>query len=161
PALEEPLAGGARLPADEGRAGVESFRGPVLAGLPPPRLPGDVGLWLPGPGTTAREGGPGIAGEKKRRRAEDHGPRGSPGTPATVETDGEAGLQLLQSLSSPVNPAQPGLNGVVLRAARDPGGSGCPAEGPGRPRDPGARGAADPRPGHPGPSADPAVPRAP
>ena len=50
-ALEEPLAGGARLPADEGRTGPESFRGPLVAWVSSPRLPGDVGLWFPGLGT--------------------------------------------------------------------------------------------------------------
>ena len=72
PALEEPLAGGAGLPADEGRAGPEPFRGSVVAWVPSPRLPGDAGLWFPGLGTVAREGGPGPAGEKGMSR------RGSP-----------------------------------------------------------------------------------
>ena len=100
PALEEPLAGGARLSADEGRTGAESFRGPVVARVPSPRLPGDAGLRLPGLGTTAREGGPGIAGDQKRARAEDH-PAGDPPRLAAIpDTAGEAGLQLLQPLSS-------------------------------------------------------------
>ena len=99
-ALEEPLAGGARLSADEGRTGAESFRGPVVARVPSPRLPGDAGLRLPGLGTTAREGGPGIAGDQKRARAEDH-PAGDPPRLAAIpDTAGEAGLQLLQPLSS-------------------------------------------------------------
>src|SRR6516164_2315181 len=55
----------ARLPANEGRAGPESFRGPLVAWIAPPRLPGDVGLRLLGFGATAWEGGPGPAGEKK------------------------------------------------------------------------------------------------
>ena len=44
PAVEEPLAGGAGLSADEGGTGPGPFRGPLVAGLPPPRLPGDAGL---------------------------------------------------------------------------------------------------------------------
>src|SRR5262249_50391367 len=55
PVVEEPLAGGTRLPADEGGIVPGSCRGPVLAGLPSPRLPGDAGVRLPGVGTTASE----------------------------------------------------------------------------------------------------------
>src|SRR5207249_9097615 len=71
-ALEEPLAGGARLPTDEGRIGPESLRGPLMAGVLSPRLLGDVGVWLPDAGITSREGGAGIVGEEKRGRAADH-----------------------------------------------------------------------------------------
>ena len=64
-ALEEPLAGGARLPTDEGGTGPESFRGSFLAWVSPPRLPGDVGLRVLSFGTTARKGGLGPAGGKR------------------------------------------------------------------------------------------------
>ena len=53
--VEAALAGGTRLPANEGRAGPGSFRGPFLAGFPSPRLPGDAGLRLPGVGAVASE----------------------------------------------------------------------------------------------------------
>ena len=65
PALEEPLAGGAGLPADEGRAGPEPFRGSVVAQVPSPRLPGDAGLWFPGLGTVAHKEAPAQPGEKR------------------------------------------------------------------------------------------------
>ncbi len=64
-AVEEPVAGGAGLPTDEGRIGPGSFRGPLVAGLPPPYLPGDAGVRFPGAGTTSREGATGGAGEKR------------------------------------------------------------------------------------------------
>ncbi|WZP01024.1 transposase [Isosphaeraceae bacterium EP7] len=53
--LEEPLGGGAGRPADEGRARAGPPRGSVVAGFPPPRVPGDAGLRVPGVG--ARAGG--------------------------------------------------------------------------------------------------------
>ena len=64
PAVEEPLAGGAGLPADEGGIGPGPPRGPVVAGVPPPRLPGDAGLRVPGVGARARGARPGPAGKK-------------------------------------------------------------------------------------------------
>src|SRR5271165_5549884 len=99
-ALEESLAGGARLPANEGRTGIESFRGPVVAWLPSSRLPGDVGLWLPGVGTTPSEGGPGCAGEKKGLAAPNNPAGGPPRVAATPQAHGQAGLHLLQSTCS-------------------------------------------------------------
>src|SRR5262249_55453095 len=114
PALEEPLAGGARLPADEGRNGPGSFRGPVVARLPSPRVPGDVGVWLSDVGTTPREGGPGIAGDEKCAAATGD-LAGDPPRLATVPgAEGEAGLQVLQPSSPFVDPAIANLNGVVL-----------------------------------------------
>jgi hypothetical protein len=53
PAVEEPLAGATRLPADEGGIGAGPSRGAFLARVPPPRLPGDVGLRIPGVGARA------------------------------------------------------------------------------------------------------------
>jgi SRSO17 transposase len=111
-----PLAGGARLSADEGGAGVESFRGPFVARVPSPRLPGDVSVWLLGAGTTACEGGPGIAGEQKWLRAEADGPRNPPRPPTILVSESEAGLRALQSILSFINWMLPNLNGVVLEA---------------------------------------------
>jgi len=74
------------------------------------------GLWVLGAGATAREGGPGIVGERKRPGAEDHVPGDPPGHTATVETGREAGLRILQSLLSFANSTLPNLNGVVLKA---------------------------------------------
>ena len=68
-ALEEPLAGGARRPADEGRTGPESFRRAVVAWVSSPRLPGDAGLWFPGLGTTTRKGGPASPGKKSEHES--------------------------------------------------------------------------------------------
>ncbi len=68
PALEEPLAGGTRLPTDEGGNGSGSFRGPLVAWLPSSCLPGDAGVRFPAPGTASREGATGRAGKKGGRR---------------------------------------------------------------------------------------------
>ena len=87
-----------------------------MAWVSPPRLPGDAGLWFPGLGTTTRKGGPGIAGEEKRTRAEDH-PAGDPPRLAAIpDAEGKAGLQSLQPISSFVVSTIPDLNGVVLGA---------------------------------------------
>jgi SRSO17 transposase len=71
-AVEESLAGGAGLPADEGGAGSGSLRGPVVARLPPPRGFGDAGLRLPAVGAPSRgtSGSPGgsHAGKKGGRQ---------------------------------------------------------------------------------------------
>src|SRR5262249_24074704 len=62
--VAEPRAGGARLPTDEGRTRVGSPREEVVAGVPPPRLPGDAGLRRAGPGARANALGAIAAGEK-------------------------------------------------------------------------------------------------
>src|SRR3954469_20344430 len=67
--MAEPLAGGARLPADEGGARAGPPRGPLLAGLPPSLLPGDVGLRVPHPGATPSPSGAIPAGQKGGGRA--------------------------------------------------------------------------------------------
>src|SRR3954452_24094891 len=103
PPREEPRAGGARRPTDEGRIGLESVRGPVLAWVPSPRLLGDVGVRLPGVGTPACAGGPGIAGEQKRPGAEVDGPGDPPRPPTIVVPDGGTGLRILQSILSFAN----------------------------------------------------------
>src|SRR5262249_33650345 len=113
-AVEEPLAGGARLPADEGGTGPESFRGSVVAGGAPPPLPRDVGLWILGVGTTPREGGPGLAGDQKGGRAADHAAGHRAGVAGVVEADGQARLPLLQPAYSCFRPGSVFLNGVVL-----------------------------------------------
>src|SRR3954447_6374697 len=58
------MAGGTGVPADEGGTRTGSPRGPLLAGVPPPRLPGDAGVRVPGVGTVACEAEPGPAGKK-------------------------------------------------------------------------------------------------
>jgi hypothetical protein len=68
-AVAESVAGGARLPADEGGTRAGSPRGAVLAGVPPPRLPGDAGLRVPHPGAAASPPGSVPAGQKGGRRA--------------------------------------------------------------------------------------------
>src|SRR5262249_22748536 len=68
-AVAEPLAGGAGLPADEGGTGAGPPRGPLLARLPPPRLPGDAGLRVPHLGAATSPPGSVPAGQKGGRRA--------------------------------------------------------------------------------------------
>src|SRR3954452_3621180 len=58
------MAGPSRLPAEEVGIGPGPPRGAVVARVPPPRLPGDAGLRLPGVGTRARGARPGPAGKK-------------------------------------------------------------------------------------------------
>src|SRR5262249_30527476 len=60
----EPLAGRTRLPADEGGAGAGPSRGPLVAGVPPPRVPGDAGLRVPHPGEATSPPGSPPAGQK-------------------------------------------------------------------------------------------------
>ena len=63
------LAGGTGLPADEGRTRAGSPRGAVVAGFPPPRLPGDAGLRVPHPGATSSPPRSVPAGQKGGCRA--------------------------------------------------------------------------------------------
>ena len=53
---------------DEGGTGAGPPRGPVVAWVPPPRLPGDAGLRLPGTGARSRGTQPGPSGKKGGRR---------------------------------------------------------------------------------------------
>jgi hypothetical protein len=78
-AVEESLAGGAGLPADEGGVGPGSFRGPLVARVSSPCLPGDAGVWFLGPGTTASETAPGDAGKKATGSNRDHAASGISG----------------------------------------------------------------------------------
>ncbi len=68
PALEDSLASGTGLSADEGGTRAGPPRGAVVAWVPPPRLPGDAGLRLPGVGTRSRGTQPGPSGKKGGRR---------------------------------------------------------------------------------------------
>src|SRR4051794_17954348 len=58
------MAGGTGLPADEGGIGAGPPRGAFVARVPPPRLPGDAGLRVPGIRARARGARPGPAGKK-------------------------------------------------------------------------------------------------
>src|SRR5262249_24353969 len=55
-AVEEPVARGAGLPADEGGVGAGPLRGAVVARVPPPRLSGDAGVRVPAAGAIAGRG---------------------------------------------------------------------------------------------------------
>src|SRR5262249_61735853 len=103
------------------RTGPGSFRGPFLAGVSSPRLPGDAGLWVLGAGTTACQGGPGSAGDQKRPEAADHRAGDPPGPPTTPEADGAARMPVLQSLQASIESKVPSFNGVVLKTLRKNG----------------------------------------
>ena len=62
--VADSVAGGAGISADEGGTRPGSLRGPVVARFPPPRLPGDAGVRVPGVGTTADRAHPGQSGKK-------------------------------------------------------------------------------------------------
>jgi hypothetical protein len=99
-AVEESLAGGAGLPADEGGVGPGSFRGPLVARVSSPCLPGDAGVWFLGPGTTASETAPGDAGEQSDWIESQARPRRRPAN---------RGSQL--SASAPIPPARADWSG--------------------------------------------------
>src|SRR5262249_3319286 len=75
----------------KGGGGVGPTEGPCRGGLPPPRLPGDAGLRVPGAGATATEAG----------ADEDPGPPGKKGGPQPVVTLPSV-RRALQKLLAPV-----------------------------------------------------------
>src|SRR5262249_40889698 len=67
-AREEPAADGPGLPPDARRAGAGPLRGPVVARLPPPRLPGHAGVRLRRAGAAPVSGAPGPPGRREAAR---------------------------------------------------------------------------------------------
>src|SRR5262249_59931737 len=67
--VAEPLAGGTRLPAGEGGVGAGPPRGPVVARVPSPRVPGDAGVRVSHAGAAPSPSGAIPAGQKGGYRA--------------------------------------------------------------------------------------------